>query len=297
MKPTRPSDVTALFREIDFRPSRVLGQNFLVDGNILDITMDAAQIARDDVVLEIGPGLGVLTGPLLSRAAKVVAIEKDPKLFAFLQTRFSGELNLDLEHGDATEVNLDEILEQGVTKVVANLPYSVASRLLVDLCHSPRRPLRIVVTVQEEVADRITASPNNKRFGVLSVFTQMHYDPTIRKRIRPTCFFPPPKITSSLMILERLKHPRSPLEDPDLYRTLVRTAFAQRRKKVSTTLALAPAPLRISRDDFTLLAERLGIKPNARPENLRPEQFGALANALVSRARKEAAGRETSSPG
>lgn len=285
-----------MLREMDFRPSRVLGQNFLVDGNILDITMDAAQIARDDVVLEIGPGLGVLTGPLLSRAAKVIAIEKDPKLFSFLQTRFSGELNLDLEHGDATEIDLEAILEQDVTKVVANLPFSVASRLLVDLCHSPRRPLRIVVTVQEEVADRITASPNNKRYGVLSVFVQMHYAAAIRKRIRPTCFFPPPKITSSLMILERLKHPRCPIEDPGLYRDLVRTTFAQRRKKVSTTLALAPAPLRIDRDGFALLAERLGIKPNARPENLRPEQFGAVANALAVRARKDAAERITSRP-
>ena len=155
MKLTKPSDVRALLAAMDFHPSRVLGQNFLIDANILNILLDAAALAPTDAVLEVGPGLGVLTEGLIERAGRVVAVEKDSRLFEWLQNNYTASPKITLIHSDILDVELAPLLAGGVNKCVANLPYAVASRFLVELMGAERAPERIVVTVQLEVAERL----------------------------------------------------------------------------------------------------------------------------------------------
>jgi 16S rRNA (adenine1518-N6/adenine1519-N6)-dimethyltransferase len=157
---THPSEVRALLAELDFHPSRVLGQNFLIDLNILHILLAGAELEPSDAVVEVGPGLGVLTAALLDRVATVVAVEKDNRLAPYLRQRFAGEPRLTLIHADILDCDLAALFPGPGGKLVANLPYAIAARLLVDLSALPRTPpARIVATIQREVADRLGLRP------------------------------------------------------------------------------------------------------------------------------------------
>ncbi len=265
---TRPSDVRALLTALAFTPSRILGQNFLIDGNILRLALDLADLQPSDVVLEIGPGLGVLTGPLLERVARVVAVEKDDMLHAHVQRTLGANPRLDLRHGDAMDLDLDAVLGGGVNKLVANLPYAIGTRLLVDIAASPHRPERFVVTVQREVAERMTASPGGKEYGVLALLLQLDYEVRLAKRISRSCFLPAPQIESALVVGTRRAQRRVPLRDTARYRALVKDAFNQRRKQIGTLVR-----------DRTALAAA-GIDPTRRPETIAPDDWCRLANAL-----------------
>ncbi len=283
MKPTRPSDVVALLRQLDFHPSRILGQNFLIDGNSLDIILDAAAPTSNDIILEVGAGLGVLTSPLVESAGKVIAVEKDERLWTYLETAFAGELTLELVLADVLDLDLDALFEQGVNKVVANLPYVIASRFLVDVAFAVRRPERIVVLVQKEVGDRFAAKPDTKDFGLLSVFTQHFYDVKIRKVIPPTCFHPRPKIKSALVVMERRTFPLVELADVALYRSLVKHTFSQRRKQLGTILRHASGALHIEPAELALAMDPWNVSPHDRPGTLSPQAFAQLANLLAER--------------
>lgn len=267
MNPTRPTEVRALLDRLDFKPSRVLGQNFLIDGNILRIMLDAAALAKTDAVLEVGPGLGVLTGPLIERAGRVVAIEKDDVLYAHVRDTLGGATNFSLLHADALDVDLAGWLAGGLNKVVANLPYSVGTRILVDLCHAPTRPERMVVTVQREVADRIVAQPGSKDYGVLSVFAQTDYAVSLHKVVARTCFFPVPQVESAIVLLVR--QPReAPLKNESVYRALVKRCFEQRRKQLGSLVR-----------DHAAIA-RANLDPKQRPETVSVKDWIVLANEL-----------------
>ncbi len=265
---TSPTAVRALLAQMDFKPSRVLGQNFLIDGNILDILLGLAELAPTDQVLEIGPGLGVLTGPLLTRVARVVAIEKDDVLHAHLVKTLGDRTNFTLVHADALQVDLPGLLAQGLNKVVANLPYSVGSRLLVELAQSSHRPERMVVTVQREVADRIVAGPGGHAYGVLSVLLQLDYACALRKRVSRSCFFPVPQVESALVELRRRPARAIPLESDAAFQQAVKTCFAHRRKQLGAILR------------NTAAVEQAGLDPKQRPETLDVEAWIRLANAL-----------------
>lgn len=268
VNPTRSSEVRALLEHLDFKPSRVLGQNFLVDANILRIMLDAAELSRTDAVLEIGPGLGVLTGPLAERAGRVVAIEKDDVLYEHLRTTFSDAPNLALIHSDALDVDLAGLLENGINKVVANLPYSVGTRVFVELCHAPARPERMVVTVQREVADRMIAKPGTKDYGVLSVFAQTDYAASLHKAVARTCFWPAPQIESAIVLLVKQRRAIAP-KDPPAYRALVKRCFEQRRKQLGSLI----------RDHAAIVA--IGLDPKQRPETVPVGTWIELANKLA----------------
>lgn len=269
MRLTSPSDVRTLLDEMDFKPSRILGQNFLIDGNILRILLDLADLKPTDRVLEIGPGLGVLTEPLLARVAEVVAIEKDDVLHERLATLWPATAPLRLLHADALEVDLGGLLAGGVNKVVANLPYSVGSRLLVELAHAAQRPERMVVTVQREVADRITAAPDSRDFGVLSVFLQLDYEAFLRKRVSRSCFFPPPQVESALVELRRRPQRVEVLHSDDKFHQLVRACFAHRRKQLGAILRQPEA------------IAAAGLDARQRPETLAVVDWIRLANHLA----------------
>ncbi len=273
LKLTRPSDVAALLQTHGIRPNKVLGQNFLIDANILEILLSAAELTKDDVVLEIGPGLGVLTGPLLARAGRVIAIEKDAALFNLLRERFGGIASLELIHSDIMDVSLPELMARGVTKVVANLPYAVGTRILVDLFEQNPAPRRYVVTVQREVADRLAAKPSADDYGLLSLLAQFDHDVKVRKVISPSCFFPPPQIKSAIVVVHRLPHPRVEIADRKKFKTLIKHAFSQRRKQIATILRGFT-----NNSDVPLAA--VGLDPRERPENIALETWAKLANLL-----------------
>jgi 16S rRNA (adenine1518-N6/adenine1519-N6)-dimethyltransferase len=274
MKLTKPSDVRTLLAALDFHPSRVLGQNFLIDANILNILLDAAELTQRDQVLEVGPGLGVLTEGLLHRAGRVCAVEKDGRLFQWLEKKFAAFPSLGILHADILDVDLAALLAQGVNKCVANLPYSVASRFLVDLLNTPLPPERIVVTVQLEVAERFAATPGTHDFGLVSVLAQLAYAVRIHKRISPTCFWPPPEVTSAILMLERRVAPLAVVANRAALLHLLKYCFSKRRKQLGTIL----------REEFST-AEKvlgaLGIPATTRPEQLSPVEWARLCAALA----------------
>jgi 16S rRNA (adenine1518-N6/adenine1519-N6)-dimethyltransferase len=210
--------------------TRSLGQSFLHDGNQLRRIVAQAELQPTDTVLEIGPGLGPLTELLLPAAARVVAIEKDARLFGFLAVRFATQPKLELIHADALERLRAAPAAWDGWKLVANLPYSVASPILVELALATRVPERCIVTVQLEVARRLAASPGTKDYGVLSLLVQQRYAPAGLFRIPATCFLPAPEVESACITLER--RPANLLDDTERRRfvRLVRRAFSERRK-------------------------------------------------------------------
>jgi 16S rRNA (adenine1518-N6/adenine1519-N6)-dimethyltransferase len=272
---TRPTHVRERLRELDLHPSRRLGQNFLVDGNILAIILDAADLRPQDRVLEIGPGLGVLTGALLERVATVTAVEKDRRLFEALRGAFRATPSLQLHCADIMEMPLDEVSTR-VTKVVANLPYGVASRLLVELARSSAPPPLVVVTVQEEVARRLAAEPGTRAYGLLSVWVQFAYDVSTVKRVSPACFWPRPEVWSAVVKLAA--RPPEPISDVerDAFYGITRYAFEHRRKQMQTILRRWPG----RNGEPRALLDRAGIEPRARPETLALDAWLRLTRVL-----------------
>jgi 16S rRNA (adenine1518-N6/adenine1519-N6)-dimethyltransferase len=281
MNLTSPSDVRTLLGEMGIRPRRSLGQNFLIDKNILDLVLAAADVRPGDHVLEIGPGLGVLTEHLLTQAGRVVAVEKDKGLSAFLRERLGGRAGFELVPEDALEADLESVLCSGSVKVVSNLPYASGSRILVRLVRARRPPEQMTVTVQMEVAERLAAPPGGRDYGGLSVWAQRLYDVEIVKRISPTCFWPRPEVRSALVNLHR--HGRIPLspDEADVFYGVTKGAFMQRRKQLATTLGRLAEGGALDPPAARRFLESLGVGEKARPETLGAEHWAALARHLA----------------
>lgn len=270
---TRPSEVRALLTQLDFHPSRLLGQNFLIDRNILNILLEAAALQPADAVVEVGPGLGVLTDALLARAAAVTAIEKDHRLAAYLRERFADRPGLALIHADILDCDFPALFPRPGLKLAANLPYAIAARLLVELTAIPHPPALVAVTIQREVAARLVAAPSSDDYGLLSILIQRHYEIATVKHIAPSCFWPPPEVQSSISRLVLRPAPLGGPADELALRALLRHAFSRRRKTMARSLRdLAPDPL-------PALAAA-GIAPTARAEELAPAAWPALLRAL-----------------
>ncbi len=281
MKRTRPSEIKALLSELDLRPSRTLGQNFLVDENILNIILDSARVTSSDRVLEIGPGLGTLTEPLLERAGHVIAIEKDPRLAAYIRDTFGSHDHFELIEADALDLNLPDLLrERQISQLVSNLPYSAGTRILMELFDVPARPRRMVVTLQLDVGERLAAQPGTKEYGIASIMAQLYYDVCIRKVISPTCFYPPPDVRSAIVELFRKDEPAAPISDNDYLRGLLRWCFSRRRKQMGSILDEAPAHLRGDGRSWARRVQASGLDLRRRPETLSPVEWILLANHL-----------------
>lgn len=259
------------------RPRKRLGQHFLVDQNIARKILDLAAVRPDETVLEIGPGRGVLTGPLCDRATRVIAIEIDPDLHHHLQATLSDRPALDLRRGDALGFPF-ETLPEG-TVVVANLPYYLSTPLLFGLLGARERLSRLVVMVQTEVARRIVAGPGTGDYGVLSVLLQCWTIPKLAFRVPPTCFRPRPEVGSSVLSLRIRPEPAAPIADRPHFTRVVRAAFAHRRKTVSNSLRDEGFPQGAVQ---AALAE-VPVAPHRRAETLSLQEFAALAEALRSR--------------
>lgn len=260
------------------RPRKRLGQHFLVDPNIVRKILDLAAVRRDETVLEIGPGRGVLTGPLCERAERVIAIEVDADLYRHLQATLSDRPALDLRLGDALTFPF-ETLPKG-TVVVANLPYYLSTPLLFALLEARERLSRLVVMVQTEVARRIVAGPGTAEYGVLSVLLQCWVIPKLAFRVSPGCFRPRPDVGSSVLLLQVRPEPAAPMADARLFTRVVRAAFAHRRKTVSNSLRDEG----FEQEAVQAALARVGVAPHRRAETLSLPEFAALAGALAARA-------------
>jgi 16S rRNA (adenine1518-N6/adenine1519-N6)-dimethyltransferase len=282
VKATRPSELRAALTERGIRPSRALGQNFLIDANLVRIIADAAGLASDERVLEIGPGAGALTEALLARAGGVLAVEKDHRLAAWLRERYAEEPRLELIEGDALAVGMVALLARGCAALVSNLPYSSGTRMLVDAMHAPDRPARMVVTVQTEVADRLRATPGSPAHGLLSIWAARLYEIEVVRRVPASCFWPAPEVESTVV---RLRLRARPLAEPDSlprFIAVTRVLMSHRRKQLRRALReWRPGPRPEIAADEPGWIERLGLDPTARPETLTVEDWVRLADALA----------------
>jgi 16S rRNA (adenine1518-N6/adenine1519-N6)-dimethyltransferase len=261
-------------RRFGVRPKRDLGQNFLIDSNILGVIERAAQLDAADVVLEIGGGLGVLSEHLAPRTAHVHVVEVDRALVPALEDALAPHPNTTLHVADAMAIDL-RALDPAPTKVVANLPYGIAAGAILRTIEELDGVRRWVAMVQREVGERFAAAPGTGAYGVPSVLAQLACDVRVHRGVARTVFHPVPNVDSVLVVLER----RRAAPDPAL-RALVQAAFAHRRKALARSLALAPGLGPGVRERARAALVGLGHPADARAERLSPEDFRALAEAL-----------------
>jgi 16S rRNA (adenine1518-N6/adenine1519-N6)-dimethyltransferase len=258
-----------------------LGQHFLVDGNVLDIILRTADVRPGDSILEVGPGLGAVTERLLAAGAHVTAVEKDARMFDWLKGRFAGEPRLDLLNQDALQIDWDRLTGvPGGAKAVANLPYGIGSRVLVDWVRAAVPPERIVVTVQMEVGRRLTARPGRKDYGLLTVWTQLRYDADIVKSVSRTCFLPAPAVTSAIVRMDRHDDFRVADETARTLYAITGTAFRHRRKQITTSLPHCAAVDRPAGSSVSAALLGLGLNPRSRPGDLSAGDWRRLAKDL-----------------
>ncbi len=269
------SEIRQVLSEHGLQLTKSLGQNFLHDQNQLRRIAAAAELGPGDKVLEIGPGLGPLTEILLENAAEVFAIEKDARLVNILKRRLANASRLKLAHADALNYLCEHRLDWSEWKMVSNLPYSVASPILVELAQAAQGPKRMVATLQLEVARRLAAHPGEPDYGLLTLLVQLQYMPAGFFKIPAACFFPEPDVDSACVCLVRRPEPFLTPEVRSRFVELVKQAFSQRRKMMWKLLK--------ARWPEAALAEafaRAGIDPQARAESVGLEQFARLTAAL-----------------
>ena len=268
--PAQPS--LRRMRQFGIRPNRELGQNFLIDSNILDVIGRAAELSSDDVVLEVGGGLGVLSEYLADQTKHVHVVEVDRRLEPPLRDALDAHANATLHFADAVKLDLSS-LDPRPTKVVANLPYGVAATVILRTIEQLPDADRWVAMVQKEVGERLAARPGSAAYGVPSVIAQLACDVKVLRPIARTVFHPIPNVDSVLVGLRR----HGPAPEPDL-RRLVQQGFAHRRKALARSVSLAPGGE--SRDAIRAALERLGHPADARAEALSPDDWRALYDAL-----------------
>lgn len=285
MNLTSPSQVKAWCIENGFHPNRTLGQNFLIDRNVLDAIIAAAGVCKGQRVLEIGPGLGVLTEALLDVGASVVAVEKDSRLASRLEEALGHPKNLTMIQADALDLDLDELLrdkesdEAGFDACISNLPYSVGTRILLDYARHPLAPKRFVVLVQAEVAERFVAGPDHDARGQAGVWLQLDYHVQRVREVKASCFWPRPEVASTVVRLDR--HPSSlTVEEHRWFDLLTREAFMHRRKQLGAIFRKAPPPLIHSDEVLAVLFANAGVEAHVRPEKLTNEAWQRLAKSF-----------------
>ena len=284
------SEMRQVLAERGIQLTKSLGQNFLHDANQLRRIVAAARLTASDKVLEIGPGLGPLTELLVAGAGEVLAIEKDARLVAVLRERFDAKraasgarasqpAPLRLLQADALEYVRRERRDWGGWKLVANLPYSVASPLLVELAQADRAPERLVATLQIEVAKRLMARPGTADYGVLTLLVQLDYEPEDWFKIPASCFFPQPDVDSACVCLVRRPRPLVLPEQKAAFVRIVKRGFAQRRKMMFKLLKQDWRP-----EDLEQAFQQARLAASARAESVSLEQFVVLA-VLLNEAR------------
>jgi 16S rRNA (adenine1518-N6/adenine1519-N6)-dimethyltransferase len=271
----QPLDVRALLRRFGLRPKKALGQNFLVDEKALARVTAAAELTPADTVLEIGPGLGSLTRHLAEAAQRVVAVEVDDDLLPALEDTLRPYDNVEVIHADILGVNLArQVAPPPGYKVVANIPYYITSALVRYLLEASARPDRIVLTVQQEVAERMVAQPDD--MSLLAVSVQFYSRPRIAAHLPAGAFYPRPEVDSAVVVLDVLPSPAVPVDDVNHFFRVVKAGFSQKRKQLRNSLS---GGLHLSNAEVDALLAQAGVAPQRRAETLTLPEWGALARA------------------
>lgn len=266
-----------LVKKYNFKFTKSLGQNFLVDDSVPRDIVAGAEVCSDDLVIEIGPGVGTLTAQLLNVAKKVVAIELDDTLIPILDQELGSHPNFMLIHNDALKVDFNEIIgEEKSVKLVANLPYYVTTPIIIKLLKDNYKFKSLTIMIQKEVAERMDAEPNCKDYGALSLLVQYYCNTGIIRNVPPSCFMPRPKVDSIVIKLDRLEKPRVEVKDEKLLFEIIRGSFNMRRKTLWNGVKCIGLP----KEKAEIAFANAGIDPKRRGETLTLEEFGALADAM-----------------
>lgn len=278
-------NIKAFLKKYNFKPNDLLGQNFLIDENALQEIADAAELTKNDEVLEIGSGIGNLTSFLAGKAGFVLAVEKDRRYFPILHDVLGKKLqqhgktagrgaNVRVVFGDAMTFNFQELLKPGY-KVVANIPYYITGKIIEMLLASKNRPSKIVLLVQKEVAERITAKPGN--LSVLGISVQLYADAKFIAEVPKEYFYPQPEVDSAILVLDMLRHPRIDVDEKKFFR-LLKAAFLGKRKQIHNTLK---NNLKLSGAEALAALKAAKIEPQSRPQELSLSQWEALYKNLA----------------
>ena len=282
-KLSNPQKTIEVLQKYNFTFQKKFGQNFLIDPHVLDKIIAAAEITKDDFVLEIGPGIGTLTQYLAEAAREVVAVEVDSSLIPILEDTLSSYDNVSVINEDVLKVDLKKLAEERnggkPVKVVANLPYYITTPIIMGLFESHVPLKSLTVMVQKEVALRMQAGPGTKDYGALSLAVQYYADPYLAANVPPNCFMPRPNVGSAVIRLTRFEETPVKVKDEALLFRLIRASFNQRRKTLQNGLVNSPE-LHFSKEQVAAAIETLGVSPSVRGEALTLEQFAALCNAL-----------------
>ncbi|HPS42075.1 MAG TPA: 16S rRNA (adenine(1518)-N(6)/adenine(1519)-N(6))-dimethyltransferase RsmA [Anaerolineaceae bacterium] len=276
-----PLDIRGLLHKHNLDPHKGLGQNFLVDDNALKLIVACAELQGQETVLEIGAGLGSLTRHLAARAGKVTAVEIDRKLVPVLTEVTARFANVEVRQGDILELDPAKLMPEDGYVVVANIPYYITSAIIRHLLESSRRPSRIVLTMQQEVAERICAEPGD--LSVLAVSVQVFGRPRIAAHIPAAAFYPAPKVDSATLVVDIYPQSFMNQRQHDLFFTIVKMGFAQKRKMLRNTIA---AGLHIPTDEASALLTRAGIDPTRRAQTLELVEWRTLAGEVENSAQK-----------
>ncbi|MBR2948956.1 MAG: 16S rRNA (adenine(1518)-N(6)/adenine(1519)-N(6))-dimethyltransferase RsmA [Lachnospiraceae bacterium] len=278
-----PSNTIEILQKYNFNFQKKFGQNFLIDTHVLEKIISAAEITKDDCVVEIGPGIGTMTQYLAEAAGHVVAVEIDKNLIPILADTLSSYDNVEVINEDILKVDINRLVQEKnggrPIKVVANLPYYITTPIIMGLFESHVPMDSITIMVQKEVADRMQEGPGTKDYGALSLAVQYYAKPEIVANVPPNCFIPRPNVGSAVIRLTRYQEPPVKAENEKLMFALIRASFNQRRKTLVNGLGNA-SNVNVSKDAVREALEQMGLPETIRGEALTLEQFAQLSNLL-----------------
>ena len=275
-----------IMRRYNIKPNKSLGQNFLINSEVVENIVQSSDITKDDMVIEIGPGLGVLTKYLLEKAKKVVCIELDTRMVKILQDRFSEYDNIEIINTDVLKINLNEIIEKNKgeirkVKVVANLPYYITTPIIMKLIEDRLDIESITVMIQKEVADRLIEIPGGKNTGAITY--TVYYYCTSKKimEVPNTSFIPEPEVTSEIIKMDLRDKPVVDVENPQIMFRIIKSAFMQRRKTLLN--ALTNANVFINKEQGINTLKELNLKENVRAEELTIQDFSNITKIVFGK--------------
>lgn len=278
-----PQNTIEVLQKYNFVFQKKFGQNFLIDTHVLDKIIAAAEITKDDFVLEIGPGIGTMTQYLAESARKVIAVEIDKNLIPILGETLAEYDNVTVINEDILKLDINRLVEEENAgkpiKVVANLPYYITTPIIMGLFESHVPLQSITVMVQKEVADRMQVGPGSKDYGALSLAVQYYAKPYIAANVPPNCFIPRPGVGSAVIRLTRYEEPPVTVKDESLMFKLIRASFNQRRKTLQNGIANSPE-LPYSKAQVEKALEKMGLAANVRGESLTLAEFAKLSDII-----------------
>ena len=282
-KLSNPQVTIQTIKKYEFAFQKKFGQNFLIDEHVITKIINAAEITKDDLVLEIGPGIGTMTQYLAESAGKVIAVEIDKNLIPILEETLAEYDNVTVINEDILKLDINRLVEEEndgkPIKVVANLPYYITTPIIMGLFESHVPLQSITVMVQKEVADRMQVGPGSKDYGALSLAVQYYAKPYIAANVPPNCFIPRPGVGSAVIRLTRYEEPPVTVKDEILMFKLIRASFNQRRKTLQNGIANSPE-LPYSKAQVEKTLEKMGLAANVRGESLTLAEFAKLSDTI-----------------